>query len=165
MVLQLLGIGTVIWGIEETRKLFGHPSTMASLWQWLKRFPPFGGRTITASAHGTLPSLSGSARGYVSARADPDARIESRVEVLEKNIEYLHKRISMTESEMDSKFRTQKQELEAEKNSRESEDRKVLAKLEATEMGGVYISAMGALWLFVGVVLSSIPEELSNWFS
>ncbi len=165
MVLQLLGIGTVILGIEKTREFFGHPSTIASLWRWLKRFPPLGGRTHTISMDGNMPSMSGSARGYVSARADPNASIESRVEVLEKNIERLHERINTTESEMDSRFRMQKQELKEEKNARESEDQKIFAKLEATKLGGVHISAIGAIWLFVGVILSSIPKELSNWFS
>ena len=165
MILQLLGIGTVILGIEETRRLFGRPNTIASSWHWLKRFPPFGGRTITASIHATRSGRSASGRGYMPAKIDPNASIESRVEILEKNIERLHERISTTESEMDSRFRTQKQELEAEKNSRESEDRKVLAKLEATELGGVHISAMGAIWLFFGVILSSIPKELSVLFN
>ena len=66
---------------------------------------------------------------------------------------------------MDSKFRMQKQDMKEEKNNRESEDQKILAKLEATELGGIYISAMGAIWLFVGVVLSSIPKELSALFN
>lgn len=163
MVLQLLGILTVIYGIEETRKLFGHPSTVASSWQWLKRFPPFGGRTIYTTAKFS-GSSSLSARGRVSTKVDPNTSVESRIEALENDIERLHERISMTENEIDSKFRKHKQDLEGERSTRESEDQKILTKLEATEMGGVHISAMGAVWLFVGVILSSIPKELSNWF-
>ena len=39
LVLQLLGISTVIWGISETRALFGHPSFASKAKAWLSRFP------------------------------------------------------------------------------------------------------------------------------
>ena len=39
LVLQLLGIATVIWGISETRALFGHPSLRSKAKAWLGRFP------------------------------------------------------------------------------------------------------------------------------
>jgi len=39
LVLQLLGIGTIIWGISETRALFGHPSFASKTKAWLSRFP------------------------------------------------------------------------------------------------------------------------------
>ena len=37
--LQILGIGTVAWGISETRALFGHPSLVGKWRKWLARFP------------------------------------------------------------------------------------------------------------------------------
>lgn len=165
MGLQLSGICTVIWGIGETRRLFGRPSIVFSLQQWLKRFPPYGGRAFTASGTSILPGISASGRAHMLAKADPNGSVESRIEVLEKNIELLHKRIDATENEMDSRSHKQKQALEEEAKIREGKDQKIHAKLEATETGGLHISAMGALWLFVGVILSSIPNELSGLFN
>jgi hypothetical protein len=37
--------------------------------------------------------------------------------------------------------------------------------LEATATGGVHISAMGAVWLFVGVTLSTAGIEISRALS
>jgi hypothetical protein len=39
LFLQVLGIGTVIWGISETRALFGHPPIFRKATSWLRRFP------------------------------------------------------------------------------------------------------------------------------
>jgi hypothetical protein len=39
LCLQLLGIGTVLWGISETRALFGHLSFTSKAKAWLGRFP------------------------------------------------------------------------------------------------------------------------------
>jgi len=37
--LQAMGLGTVIWGITETRKQFGHTPTLKLAVSWLRRFP------------------------------------------------------------------------------------------------------------------------------
>ena len=55
--------------------------------------------------------------------------------------------------------------VEEERSARVTEDRKILSKLEATETGGLHISAMGAVWIFLGIIFSSIPKELSTWIS
>jgi hypothetical protein len=83
--------------------------------------------------------------------------------VLEKNIQHLNKRIDETQTEMDQSFRAQSGALEEERQERSREDRLLSAKLEATETGGLHISAMGALWLFIGVTLSTASVELSAW--
>src|SRR5687767_2905175 len=41
LILQLLGIATVIWSISETRALFGHPSIASKVRAYLGRFPLF----------------------------------------------------------------------------------------------------------------------------
>src|SRR5206468_10208665 len=51
LVLQLLGICTVIWGISETRALFGHASLRSKARAWLGRFPVFR-RDIVVGADG-----------------------------------------------------------------------------------------------------------------
>ena len=39
LFLELLGISTVIWGISDTRSLFGHPSFRSKIKAWFARFP------------------------------------------------------------------------------------------------------------------------------
>jgi len=163
MVLQLLGIGTVAWGIHTTRKEFGHPSIFAVWHQRLSRFPSFGKRVVTGTAHITLPGMTGTGRSHPSVSAGPEATIEARVQALEENLQIVHDRVRQTQNEMDQGFRKYSEALKQEEQVRDKEDQNIRAKLEATETGGLHISAMGAFWLFVGVTMSTVPVELAKW--
>ena len=165
MVLQLLGIGTVAWGIHTTRKEFGHPSIFTVWHQRLSRFPSFGKRVVTGTAHITLPGMTVTGRGHPPVSAGPEASIETRVQALEENLQIVHDRVSQTQNEMDQGFRKYSEALKQEEQVRDKEDQNIRAKLEATETGGLYISAMGAFWLFVGVTMSTVPVELAKWLN
>lgn len=164
MVLQLLGIGTVAWGIHITRKEFGHPSVFTVWRKRLNRFPAFGNRGATGSSNITLPPMTGSGRGYSSVSAGTNPTIDARIQALEENLKLVNARVSQTHNEMDQGFRKQSDAFKQEQQIRSDEDRDIRAKMESTNTGGLHISAMGALWLAVGVVMSSIPSELAVWF-
>ena len=163
MALQLLGILTVAWGIHTTRKEFGHPSIFTVWYQRLSRFPSFRKRVVTVTGHITLPGMTVSGRGHASVSAGPGATIEARVQALEENLQIVHDRVSQTQNEMDHAFRKHSEALKQEEQVRDKEDQNIRAKLEATETGGLHISAMGAFWLFVGVIMSTVPVELAKW--
>ena len=163
MGLQLLGIGTVAWGIHTTRKEFGHPSVFAAWRKRLNRFPPFGGRVVTGSGHATLSALTASARGCSSVVAGANPTVDERVQALEENLKLVNDWVSQTQNEMDQEFRKQCDALKQEQQVRSDEDQHIRAKMESTETGGLHISAMGALWLFIGVIMSTIPSELAGW--
>lgn len=162
LVLQVLGIGTVIWGISETRALFGHPSFAAKTKSWLERFPLLRRNIVLAAGTGSFAFATGKARGHVTNGPGPNPTIESRVESLERNIALIHERISSTENEMDEVFRKTADALRNEEQTRRSEDQILYERLEATGTGGVHISAIGASWLFVGVVLSTASVEIAR---
>lgn len=163
LALQVLGIGTVAWGISETRALFGHPSLFAVAKNWLGRFPPFHSRIVSGTANMTLGNATMSGRGYGMDNAGPNATPEARIEVLEKNIRRINERIDQTHQEMDTKFRNADAALKREEQARAVEDLAIRHKLETTETGGIHVTAMGALWLFVGVTLSTASPEIAKW--
>lgn len=162
LVLQILGIGTVAWGIRETRVLFGRPTLVDKFLDWLRRFPVYGGHLVSGSANITVGPASVHGRGYTSASAGLDASVQARVDALERNVKLINERISHTQNEMDQKFRIHADLLEREEHIRGREVQALRAKLEATETGGLHISAMGALWLFVGVTLSTAAPEIAK---
>lgn len=162
LVLQLLGIGTVAWGIRETRALFGHPSLLTLSRNWLRRFPPYGGRIVSGSISITESGDTVHGRGYGFANAGPEATVEARVETLERNVKFINERIDQAQGEMDQEFQMQAQLLTEEQQTRTKGDQEIREKLEATETGGLHISAMGALWLFLGVTLSTAAPEISR---
>jgi hypothetical protein len=161
LVLQLMGIATVIWGISETRALFGHPSLMRKARAWLGRFPLLR-RDITVAVGGaSLSTDMGRARAYGTHSPGPNPTVESRLDALEKNVARIHERISQTQAEMDEGFQRSADALKREEQSRSAEDAAIREKLEATGTGGVHISAIGASWLFVGIILSTASPEIA----
>ena len=161
LVLQLMGIGTVIWGISETRNLFGHPSLSSKVRAWLGEFPLRRRPIVINASVGAFGSSSAKARGYATHGPGPSPTTETRLDALEKNILVLHERVSGVERDMDAGLRKGGEALESEINARSAEDHAIREKLEATGTGGVHISAIGAFWLFAGVILSSASVELA----
>jgi hypothetical protein len=163
LVLQLLGIGTVIWGISETRALFGHPSFSTKVKSWLTRFPLLKKNIVLAAAACSMAAATGKMRGYGTQGPGLNPTLETRVEALEKNVTLIHERITGTEREMDDGFRKATEALKNEEQARQTEDTSIREKLEATGTGGVHISAIGASWLFVGVILSTAGVEFAEF--
>ncbi|MCR7873623.1 hypothetical protein ACM73L_33230 [Pseudomonas aeruginosa] len=164
LVLQILGIATVAWGIKETRELFGQPSLLQAGIRWLKSFPPYGGRVITGSGHASI-SMSGGGRGYSWTHIDPNSSIDNRLAAIEKNLSLIHERISLTENNFEQKTRIITETIKTEKAIREQELEEAHTKIEAASTGGLHISATGALWLLIGVIMSTAPNELIRLLS
>ena len=47
--------------------------------------------------------------------------------------------------------------------ARAKEDQAIREKLAAAQTGGLNISAMGVLWLFVGITLSTASPEITKY--
>ena len=161
LLLQLLGIGTVAWGISETRALFGHPPFMRVIKNWLENCPLRRSVVVSATGTATLGALTGRGRGYGMHGTGPNPTIQDRLDAIEKNLQAIHDRITQTQNEADAGFNRVEDLVKSEQHARQSSDRSIQEKLEATGTGGVHISAMGAAWLFVGMTLSTAAIEIS----
>jgi len=171
LFLQVFGIGTVAYGIHETRMLFGRPGIFPSFLAWLNRVLISGGHIVSGensdvigTLSGTFPAMKGNMRGHWLESAAFDASIEKRIEALEQNIEHINSRINQTQAEMDQNFGAQTAALEQEKQVRTEQDQYLSSKLEVTETGGINISVMGLIWLLFGVISSTISVELAAYF-
>ncbi len=95
--------------------------------------------------------------------------MEERVLALEKNLPIVHARISAAEKSIDDNYQKTKDLLAAEERHRKASDESLSQRLEATATGGVHITAIGAVWLFFGVILSTAPQEIHKfkvwWFN
>lgn len=162
LVLQLLGVLTIAWGISETRAMFGRPSIGSNIRAWLKAAPflrpNHGSATIRVSASGATVK----ARGHATHGAGANPTIESRLHALEKNLEVVHQRITGLAQEYDHELRHLANSLREEQASRTQQVGSVNARLEQFGTGGVHISAIGAVWLFVGLLLSTAGLEIAK---
>jgi hypothetical protein len=161
--LQLFGIYTVIWGIRETRALFGHPSFTSKIKAWLVRFPLLR-RNVTLSVDSASHVIvSGKATVYQTHKAT-DSTTEARLDSLERNVILIHERVTQTQKEMDEGLHKISALVKHEGQLRQTEDNEIRKKLEATGTGGVHISLIGASWLFVGLILSTAAPEIGPLF-
>ena len=163
LTLQVLGIATVIWGISETRALFGHASITSKAKGWFQRFPLRSRSVVIGVAGVSASSAVGKARAYGTFGPGPNPTTDTRLDALEKNVSAIHDRITATQKELDEETHRAEDALKRESEARKLEDAAIQKKLEATGTGGVHISAIGAAWLFVGVILSTAAPEIAAW--
>jgi hypothetical protein len=161
LALQLLGISTVIWGISVTRALFEHMSFSRTIKDWLSRFPLFRSDVVIGMGSNTAMGLSGKGRALTVHGPGENPTIEARLDSIEKNIVLIHDRITETHKEMDEEFHKLTDGFKHEEQTRQAADHAIREKLEATSTGGIYISVIGASWLFAGVVLSTAAREIA----
>lgn len=86
LALQILGIVTVIWGISETRALFGHPSFAARAKSWLTQFPLLRQNIVIDVPCADLSALKTKARVILTHSPKPNSTTEDHIESLERNI-------------------------------------------------------------------------------
>jgi chromosome segregation ATPase len=117
------------------------------------------------SAHVRLGGVTVNGRGHVSANAGANATVEARIEALEKNVGILSDRIALTQNEMDKKLREQTERLKQERASWQRDHEQLSKRLEASETGGLHVSAAGVLLLFFGVAMSTASPEIQRWMN
>jgi hypothetical protein len=160
--LQVLGIGTVIWGIRLTRRLFNRPTLLMLAAEWLRQFPQYKPKVVMAAGAGEL-SMVGKARAFVMNNPPHNATVDQRVASLEANVGHINRRIDGVFNELDGLESSHKSAIEKERKERNAEDQKIAAVLETSGTGGLHISAIGAVWLIVGVTLSTAAPEIAQW--
>jgi hypothetical protein len=164
LFLQLCGIGTVAWGLRETRKLFGYPGFVEHLWEWIKRFPRFKPKPSHSYVNATLPMIKVNSRGHSWQNSAPDATIEERLQAVEANLLNVNQRLIQVHQRIDHETRRITSELSEEQRLREEEDEEIRRKLSLSQTGGLSISAMGLVWLFWGIIMSTASTEIAKWF-
>jgi hypothetical protein len=141
--------------------LFGHTSLAEKIKAWCKRFPLRRRNIVSAVGNVNLGPAIGKGRGTVTHTAGANPTLDARVEALEKNIASIHNQIAAVEEELDQGLQKVREEIRFEVQTREADDKKLGEKIEASATGGIHISAIGASWLFIGVVLSTAAPELA----
>lgn len=165
MCLQLGGVLTVVWGILKTRADFGQPTVRSQFKAWMKVFPPLNSPAITASINGVLPGLSG--EGYLLSTHGPsaDQTIEGRVGHLEGIVKKLEEAQGRTHIAVLQAQKKAQEALDAQARQLSRQIDAVAKKIESTATGGVHVSAVGVVLLFVGTIFGGAAPELQQWLT
>jgi hypothetical protein len=165
IALQLGGVLTVVWGILKTREDFNQEPIRHIFQRWLSAFPKRQRRTVSAEVSGSWSvGTNVSSSGAVSTGPAPDQSVDARLARLEGLVNGLQTRLSETRNELRQAEKKAQQALDEQGRQLVNQIGEVAKKIEETAIGGVHVSAVGVILLFVGTVLGGFGPELHRLF-
>ncbi|WP_353399974.1 hypothetical protein [Hydrogenophaga sp. 5NK40-0174] len=162
MSMQLLGILTVVWGLNRTRAEFGQPGIGSQFRDWIKRFPPYPLPKVVATGTTTFPPLESQIHVHSTSGPPQDESVEGRLLHVEKLVRNLESANGRMQSQVLQLERKVERDLETHRRSIAAQVDTVERKIESTATSGVHISAVGVVLLFVGTVLASAAPEIQK---
>lgn len=165
LFLQLSGVATVVWGLRETRQLFGYPTLFQHAIDWAKRFPRYKPSPISGEGKATLPAFTCEGSGYIWESFSREVAIEKRVAAIERNLKCVDERLNKVQGRLHYETNRITSELHKERLRREEEDINTRRQLELSQTGGLGISAVGFIWLSMGLILSTASQEIAQWLT
>ena len=162
LLLQLIGIGTVGWGVSNTKSQFGHPTLIAKAGTSLRNFPPLRRSPIVGTAALTADAFLCADRVRVRVGVGPNPTLEARIEVLEKNLSSVDDELTQTREHLEAEQRSLDDALHKGTQARAVGDETLRRLLESAATGGLHITEAGVVLLFSGVVLSTLPAEIAG---
>jgi hypothetical protein len=162
-ILQFLGLVTVAIGIHQTRKDFLLPSIRERWAKWIED-RPLRGKSVTISGIGAVTSTGRVVASGGPPDPGPDASVEDRIAALERNQKALLLQAKEFRAKIDGNHAEVQRWIEREQEERKAETASVKALLDKFAVGGIYLSVMGTVWIFVGTVLSTASIEIDSLF-
>lgn len=161
MVLQLIGIATVWFDLTATARDFGKGGIFKRTWKWLRR--GFGPQDVIGSATGiSAATMTGKMRPKLRNTIDPTAPLPDRVAGLEAFVGQVDADLDSAYREIDTRAAELNVKLDEERSAREGSISEVKRSLERATAGNYSTLLFGAVWLFVGVVLSTWAPEIAK---
>lgn len=163
LVLELLGIFTVVSGLRDKQRIFNRPGLLDHVLSWLASFPRWRTRAQTISLS-AVSSATAICTGKLSVwrGTSSEASVEARLTALEANIETLKSEHAETSKELQEAKRKMTEAVTLERLARESADRDIRKQLETLGAGSLHLEAAGLFWLILGVIFSTVPAEVAK---
>jgi hypothetical protein len=161
-VLQVFGLLTIAVGLRHMRKLFGRPTVPRRVRDWFGRFAQAFRRPEPVTLKGTaagIAMVTGEARVRLGAGAG--ASLEQRLSVLESNLNQLQDELDAKICELRSKSDEMRNDLRREGEERRAADDTVSRRIEEVAIGGLHLEIVGLVWLMLGVIGASVPDEVA----
>lgn len=162
MLLQLIGAGTVWYDLTHTATEFGDGPSLRKVWEYIKSVfvtPP----PINGSASITLQGANMTSHGRITSGFIPSQPIDARVAHLERFALKLDEELGNVQQSI----RQQKSELTSDivrlRNQTHRDVEAVKGQLRNALIGNFSILTFGVIWLGIGIVLASIPTEVTEF--
>jgi hypothetical protein len=143
--------------------MFGRPSLLKTTADWFRQLATVvtGPRTVTGAGHALAGNFTVSGELSVRHRAGAGSSVERRLEVLEANFDRLQDETEGKFREVRKDFSSVREAMEAESAARSAADARTSTTLENLAVGGLHLEGVGLVWLFLGMLGTSIPDEIA----
>lgn len=159
-VYEVVGIVVVLVEIAKAsgkNKLTPLHSRVAA---YLRRLPLLArSRNITIAVGGATFSMKGG-RVRASVGLPPNATLDQRVDLLERQSKVLDDRIEALDVRVEAEQKARSEAIAAERTAREGSVAALDTKIKEVEIGGLDLSLFGVFFLLIGVVLTTATPEI-----
>ena len=164
MAFQIVGLIPIFKSILDLRREFGFPGIVQSLkLSWGKR-PKYKPAPITATVAATMGPFRASISACQSVPSSENDPIDKQLDALRKNIGYLRDDFEANKKAVNDTFEKCRHELTRLSHEQSSKISSLMEKLRSINTSGLAWSASGAIWIGVGIVLSSMSIEIHGWW-
>lgn len=164
MALQILGLIPIFKSILELRREFGFPGIIQAVKSSWRRRPKYHpapiGMTIAATMRGPSASIS----AYQSVPSSENDPIDKQLDALRANITMLRTDFESNKKAVNDTLEKYRQELTNLSGEQSTKISRLTEKLRSINTSGLAWSASGAIWIGVGIVLSSMSIEIHGWW-
>lgn len=164
LLLELFGICTVVYGLNEAFKFFEHTALLDIIVKWFKRFPKFFENHILVGSANIQENFSDSCNGIITTSANPNTSFENRISILEQQYNKLFIQVQNNRTHFTSELKKFSSDLNTEINQRIIGDKHNQQTLKEFAVRDVYIELVGIIWLLFGAISATASTELAKYF-
>ena len=158
VILQWQGLAVVAWGMVRLRQRFKHPGP-GWFWRLVNALRRPRDITIQLTGVGAMSATGHATVSAVGSVANPT--IEQRLNAVEATVTQLRTDLIEKTQAITTSVDAVKHGVQREAEERAAAIRDVLRQLEDVSAGGLYLQSIGLGWLIVGVLFTSVPNELA----
>jgi hypothetical protein len=112
---------------------------------------------------GIVTTDGGEVRLHISAPVG--ASLERCIEILEENLNRLREELDHRAQRFQDKLTFVERQILEEGDQRQAADKAISLQIEEVAVGGLHLEIVGLWWLILGVVGTSIPNQLAKLIS
>ena len=160
LLFQIVGFAIVVRQLNARRRLFRKPSFFLRTQTFLKRFPSPFSKTIDLSP-GPMSAEVGISKAELTLRPGPDASLDTRMELLEREIDGLRQRLRETDKYLGDHQAESKRSLDEIRERIESGHNELRRLIDEAVAGDLNLERIGILYFVAGVCLATASSEIS----
>lgn len=155
--LQLLGIATIIIGINNKIKIFNKESPLKFHFKYFSRFPSFKPKNIELNISDVLQATDLSNAYIIQHAKKPDQTFIDLIRYIDEENIYISNQISGIRTDLDDQINRLKKQLSDQKQEIESNIYNVERKLEFSSTSDISLELFGAGCIAAGLIFSILP--------